>query len=162
VVAAAMPAAAAPVALAPVPVLAPAATSPMALWEQIVAALRDGKPALAAVLAHGVADTVGSAKIVVRFPEGSFFGRQAEEREAKEGLADAAAIILGQRPAIEIAFSNGAAPVGTTVAQLEESRRDERREETKRRALSHPRVVEAMEVFDAKGNPDIVSVQVED
>ena len=46
------------------------------------------------------------------------------------------------------------------MAQLEQSRREERREEIKKKALGHPRVVEAMEIFpEGAGNVD---VQVED
>src|SRR5262249_27746873 len=71
-------------------------------WQRIVTALHEAQPALGAVLEHGVPVQVSAQKLVLSFPEGSFFGRQAQSDAAQQALLEAAARVLGQRPAIEI------------------------------------------------------------
>jgi DNA polymerase-3 subunit gamma/tau len=127
-------------------------------WREIVAALHQAQPALGAVLEHGVPVRIDPSKIVLSFPEGSFFGRQATSDPAREALADAAERVLGQRPAIEVGF--GLSSSRPTVAAQETERRKERRAVAEQAALSHPRVKDALDVFpEAEGN---VNVEVED
>jgi DNA polymerase-3 subunit gamma/tau len=127
-------------------------------WERLVHSLRDGKPALAAVLEHGVPRLVTKERIVLAFQHGSFYGRQAEAPAAKEAIAEAAARRLGGRPTIEIRFD--AQVQGRTVAAIEATRREAERGAKKRAALSHPAVLDAMEIFpDSRGKID---VRVED
>jgi DNA polymerase-3 subunit gamma/tau len=127
-------------------------------WRDIVAALHQAQPALGAVLEHGVPVRIDASKILLSFPEGSFFGRQATSEQAREALADAAERVLGQRPAVEVGF--GLSSARPTVAAQETERRKERRAEAEHAALSHPRVKDALDVFpEAEGN---VNVEVED
>jgi hypothetical protein len=127
-------------------------------WREIVAALHQSQPALGAVLEHGVPVRVERGQIVLSFPEGSFFGRQAMSDLARQALGDAAARVLGQRPQIEIGF--GLSSNRPTVAAQEAARRQERRAEVTQAALSHPRVKDALDVFpEAEGH---VNVEVED
>jgi DNA polymerase-3 subunit gamma/tau len=127
-------------------------------WREIVAVLHQTQPALGAVLEHGVPVQIDASKLVLSFPEGSFFGRQATSSAARQALADAAERVLGQRPAVEVGF--GLSSKRPTVAAQEAARRQEHRAEAIEAALSHPRVKDAMDVFpEAEGNVD---VQVED
>jgi DNA polymerase-3 subunit gamma/tau len=129
-------------------------------WRDIIAALHQSQPALGAVLEHGVPVRIEPSSLVLSFPEGSFFGRQAGASAARAALAEAAERVLGQRPTIEIGF--GLDSGRSTVAALETERRQERRAEVVKDALSHPRVQEAIAVFpEAEGNIDVV-VAVED
>ncbi len=124
-------------------------------WHEIIAALHQSQPALGAVLAHGVPVRVDPSAVVVSFPEGSFFGRQAGAESARSVLADAAERVLGRRPRIEVGF--GLASSRSTVAALEAEREQERRAQAVKSALSHPLVREAMDVFpEAEGNVDVV------
>jgi DNA polymerase-3 subunit gamma/tau len=139
----------------------PPAASPTPAWERIVAYLRDARPALAAVVRHAVATEVSTSALVLDFPPGSFFGKQAQAPEAREGLAEAATAVLGATPAITVRFSDQAPLTGTTIAQTEAARENERREATRRRALAHPRVQDALEVFGASAERLDVTVDVD-
>jgi len=126
-------------------------------WQRILGAVQAAQPALGAVLEHGVPVQVDAARLLLSFPEGSFFGRQAASGPARQALAEAAHGVLGQQPRIEIAF--GVASARPTVAAQQAARQKEKRAEIVEVALSHPRVKEAMDVFpEAEGN---VEVQVE-
>ena len=119
-------------------------------WEALVDMLREGKPALAAVLEHGVPRVVSNEKIVISFQEGSFYGRQANARAAREAILEAAASRLGARPELEVRFDAGSvAEQERTVAAVEVARRKGRQEQRRREVLSHPAVKDAMEVFPA-------------
>lgn len=125
-------------------------------WTDIVAKLLESKPALGAVMQHGAATSVSGDKIELVFPTGSFFGQQATTPESKEALMDAAAAVLGSRPSIEVQFSNNAATAGPTVAQLTAQKTAANREAQKKEALSHPGVVEALQVFpESAGKVDV-------
>ncbi|MEM9072484.1 MAG: DNA polymerase III subunit gamma/tau [Myxococcota bacterium] len=117
-------------------------------WENIVSLLRDGKPALAAVLEHGVPRVVTQEKIVLSFQEGSFYGRQAQSPASTDAIASAAEKRLGTRPIIEIRFDAGNAEK-RTVAAVEATRKEARTAARRREALSHPAVRDAMDVFPA-------------
>ena len=91
-------------------------------------------------------------KIVLSFPDGSFFGRQAQSPEVQNIIAEAAEKILGRRPEMDVRLDSSP-PAGPTVAELETSKLEDAREETRRRAMNHPRVIEALQVFpEAAGN----------
>lgn len=134
---------------------------PPATWERLIAHLRQARPALAAILQHGVGKTVTRESIVLVFPTGSFFGQQASAEDAREGITEAAAAVLDARPTIEVIFADDASRTGTSVAQLEARRDVERRNGVKQRALAHPRIAEALQVFpEATGHLE-VSVDVD-
>jgi hypothetical protein len=123
--------------------------------------LRQARPALAAVLQHGVARTITADSLVLLFPTGSFFGQQANAPEALEGLAEAAMAVLGTRPKVEVTFARDATSAGTSVAQVEAARDVERREQTRQRALAHPHVTEALRVFPEAAGRVEVAVDVD-
>jgi hypothetical protein len=67
---------------------------------------------------------------------------------------------LGTRPAVEATYADGdAAERAKTLVQAEQEKRDARIEETKRKALSHPLVVEAAQLFSVP--PERMRVRVE-
>ncbi len=128
-------------------------------WEQIIGHLQDARPALAAILEHGVPQEIDREKIVIGFPTGSFFGKQAESRESKDGVATSAAQVLGASPEVIIRFIDEPEALGQTVAEASAQERTGRIEERRREALRHPRVQEALQVFpEGAGN---VKVHVE-
>lgn len=116
-------------------------------WEAFVDALRDGKPALAAVLEHGVPRVVSPEKIVLSFQEGSFYGRQADARASREAILDVAESRLGVRPPIEIRYDSDLGASTRTVAAVEATRRDAEIKQRRKDALAHPVVRDAMQVF---------------
>ena len=122
----------------------------------MVEQLHDSQPALCAVLEHGMPTHVSAERIVVTFPEGSFFGKQAAAPAAKNALADVAERILGQRPKIEIA--EGKLTGATTMAAEQAKRREDDKKLRDETARNHPGVREAMSVFDATDS----DVRVED
>ena len=99
----------------------------VSVWARIIASLRDARPALAAVLEHGTPQHVDRERIVIAFPDGSFFGQQASTEESREGLAAGAAQVVGARPEIDIRVSKESQGSGPTMAELEAKRRDDRR-----------------------------------
>jgi hypothetical protein len=128
----------------------------MALWEPIVAALASTRPALGAVLAHAVPRVVGPDRVVLSFARGSFYSKQADTETARSSVADIAERRLGGRPVVEIVETDVAAPAEPTLAKIEDERARARLEATKRKALNHPVVVEALAVFDvAPGTPEV-------
>ena len=134
---------------------APAGEIPDA-WKKMVEQLHDSQPALCAVLEHGTPTHVAGDRIVVTFPEGSFFGKQAAAATAKNALADVAERVLGQRPKIEIA--EGKVDNAPTMAAEHARKREEDKKQREQAALNHPGVREAMNVFDATDS----DVRVED
>jgi hypothetical protein len=123
---------------------------------KMVELLHDSQPALCAVLEHGTPTVVSAEKVVVLFPDGSFFGKQAAAAPAKNALADIAERVLGQRPKIEIA--EGKVANAPTVAAEQAKRREADRQQMEQTARNHPAVREAMSVFDATD----ADVRVED
>jgi len=129
------------------------AGSPMPVWERIIGHIREARPALAAVLEHGIPVSIEREKVVLGFPAGSFFGKQAESRESKEGIAEGAAKVIGGAPEIVIRFTAEAEKSGLSMAEAADKERTDMREEQKRAALAHPRVQEALQIFpEGAGN----------
>jgi DNA polymerase-3 subunit gamma/tau len=110
---------AAPASAAPAPAPASDAVAPgltgarMARWERIVDRVRESHPALGAVLERGEPVQVEPEAITIAFHKGSFFGHQADNRDAREALAQAAAGVLGQEPSVRVTWS---APSGRSAA----------------------------------------------
>ena len=140
---------------------ASASASPDELWVELVEALRTPRPALSACLEHGAAQSISKERIVIVFPRGSFFGDQAQSPEAREHIAEAAAGILGAKPAVEVTFGNVGENTSKSIAQAEATRVKERQDAQKAEALSHPRVLEALEVFPEAKNRIDVNVDVD-
>lgn len=122
-------------------------------FEQLVGAAREKRPALAAILEHGIPEVISPERIVIAFHDGSFFGQQADTPSAKEGLLAAATQVLGQTPELEIVLRKDLPRHGVTVAEVREQRRVDMRAETRRAALNHPLVKAALQLFpEANGN----------
>jgi hypothetical protein len=118
--------------------------------------LGETKPALGGVLKHAVPRRVDREAVVIQFAPGSFYGRQAESAEAREAVAAVAERLLGARPRIDVVQG---APGGSTLAQIEDERHRARLEATRKKALNHPVVQEALRVFET--SPGAVEVRVE-
>jgi hypothetical protein len=123
-------------------------------WPRIVHQIKASQPALGAVLDHGVPLEVSAEVLRIGFPDGSFFGRQAQNANAKEAILRAAQHVLGTRPTLTIG-AVGDAKVAT-LAQTEENVRRTHTAARREVALSHPSVVDAMEVFEeSEGSVDV-------
>jgi DNA polymerase-3 subunit gamma/tau len=126
-------------------------------WPRIVNQVKASQPALGAVLDHGVPIEVTPEALRIGFADGSFFGRQAQNANAREAILRAAQQVLGARPALTIG------PIGAsktaTLAQTEENTRRTHTAARREVALKHPSVVDAMEVFEESAGS--VDVQVD-
>jgi hypothetical protein len=106
------------------------------------------RPALGAVLLHATPARVTPTELVLAFPPGSFYSRQADAPEARDAIAEIALRILGSRPSVQVIERSASTPATQTIAQLETERQRARLDATKKKALNHPMVVEALSVFD--------------
>ena len=116
------------------------------------------RPALGAVLAHGVAMSVSAERVVLGFPRGSFFAQQAEALAGRRGVAEAATKVLGATPEVEVTVAEGGVE-SRTLVDMENERREVAIEAKKERALNHPLVVAAQRVFGV--DPREMNVRVE-
>ncbi|MEM7606461.1 MAG: DNA polymerase III subunit gamma/tau, partial [Myxococcota bacterium] len=107
-------------------------------WGAIVDELREARPALAAVLEHGVPRAVSAERIVLSFQKNSFYGRQADAPAAREAIGEAAKKRFDASPPIEVRFDLSADDQGRSVAAVEATRRDARQKQRRRDALNHP------------------------
>ncbi len=141
------PAPVAPVSAPPKPAEAPRAPSGIvsATWSAVIQYLRANDPRWAAMYEHGVPSNVTAEQVDVVFQEGSFFGRQAQTPDGTEALRRAAQAVLKANPTLSIRFA--VETPGVSLAQVEAAQLDERKEGLKKKALQHPRVVEAFKVF---------------
>lgn len=139
------------------PDTAPAVSSPdSSRWIEIVSRLKETQPALGAVLEQGVPVEVDEECLKVVFREGSFFGQQAAEPSAREAIVTAAEKVLGKYPELKIVFSAEVESMGTSIAQEKDEQREKERDRNLKRALEHPLVKEAMEIFpEARNNVDV-------
>ena len=106
---------------------------------------------------NGVPNELSGERIVLVFPDGSFYGRQAQRPGAIDALKETAAAILGSPPEIEITFASKVQ--GTTLAAHEAAQIDDRQKALKEAALNHPRVQQAIKVFPQVASK--VEVQVD-
>ncbi|MBW2375807.1 MAG: DNA polymerase III subunit gamma/tau [Deltaproteobacteria bacterium] len=128
-------------------VLTPIRRAALQEWEELVGTLEQQQPALAAVLEHGIPKAVGPDRIVLSFKNGSFYGRQAESPESIAAIVRIAEQQLGARPEVEIRFDAQAEAATKTVAAVAAQRKQAEAEATRKEALNHPIVRDAVEVF---------------
>ncbi|MBW1756851.1 MAG: DNA polymerase III subunit gamma/tau [Deltaproteobacteria bacterium] len=128
-------------------VLTPIRRAALQEWEELVGTLEQQQPALAAVLEHGIPKAVGPDRIVLSFKDGSFYGRQAESPESIAAIGRIAEQQLGARPEVEIRFDAQAEAATKTVAAVAAQRKQAEAEATRKEALNHPIVRDAVEVF---------------
>jgi hypothetical protein len=128
-------------------------------WSRIVGIIRSAQPALGAVLDHGMPLEINATTLRLGFPDGSFFGRQAQAGSAREALLRAAEQVLGARPELLIGSAGGAKV--STLAEIEEDGRRQRSAAKREAALRHPAVVDAMEIFEESEASVDVQVDLE-
>ena len=137
-------------------VLTPIRRAALQEWEELVGALAQRQPALAAVLEHGIPKAVGPDRIVLSFKDGSFYGRQAQSPESIAAIAQLAEERMGARPDIEIRFDAQGEAASRTVAAVAAQRKEAELEARKKEALNHPRVRDAIDVFpESAGKLDV-------
>jgi len=71
-------------------------------WREIKETLRKTKPALAAVLDHGLPIAVGPDRLTIAFAPGSFFALQARAPGAIEAIEATARQVMGQCALVEV------------------------------------------------------------
>jgi DNA polymerase III subunit gamma/tau len=144
----------------PTPNASPGANG-LEAWTQVLTALSETRPDLASTLKHAVPIEVGTAQVTLGFARGSFHRRLAEGAEAQEAIRAAAGRALGGKPMLRLTdadpASTSAAP---TMAEVETQRREDERRRVHEAALSHPRVLDAMQIFPERA--DQVQVRIED
>jgi len=128
-------------------VLTPIRRAALQEWEELVGALEQQQPALAAVLEHGIPKAVGPDRIVLSFKDGSFYGRQAESPESIAAIVRVAEQRLGARPKVEIRFDAQGEAATKTVAAVAAQRKEAEVEAKRKEALNHPAVRDAVDVF---------------
>ena len=128
-------------------VLTPIRRAALQEWEELVGTLEQQQPALAAVLEHGIPKAVGPDRIVLSFKDCSFYGRQAESPESIAAIVRIAEQQLGVRPEVEIRFDAQGEAATKTVAAVAAQRKQAEAEATRKEALNHPIVRDAVEVF---------------
>jgi len=128
-------------------VLTPIRRAALQEWEELVGALEQQQPALAAVLEHGIPKAVGPDRIVLSFKDGSFYGRQAESPESIAAIVRVAEQQLGARPKVEIRFDAQGEAATKTVAAVAAQRKEAEVEAKRKEALNHPVVRDAVDVF---------------
>jgi len=126
------------------------------IWAAVIQYLREHEPRWAAMYEHGIPSQLHERRVCVVFPEGSFFGRQAQSPDGSEALRRAARAVLKSQPEIEIKLALEV--TGTSLAQQEAAQVDERKEAIKRQALNHPRVLEALKVFPELAQKQEISI----
>lgn len=129
-------------------------------WLRIVTLIKSSQPALAAVLDHGTPIEVSARLLKIGFPEGSFFGRQAHSTSARDGILRAAEQVLGARPELQFGRSDDTT-ADHTLAAAAASNRKARQAGRREAALNHPRVQEAMEVFEESEQSVEIQVDME-
>jgi DNA polymerase-3 subunit gamma/tau len=130
-----------------------------ALWVRVVSHMREHEPRWSAMYQHGVPAELGPGRVTIQFPEGSFFGRQAQSSDGSEALRRSLRAVLSADPELEVRFA--AEVKGASIAQLEASLLDERKEALKKKALGHPRVVEALKIFPELSTKQDVQIDAE-
>lgn len=128
-------------------------------FEHVVAVLMETRPALGAVLLHATPTRVDAKELIIAFPPGSFYRRQADAPEAKNAIAEIAERVLGGRPRVEVIERGDEEARAPTIAELETERQRARWEATRKKALNHPIVVEALSIFEASA--ELAEVRLE-
>jgi DNA polymerase-3 subunit gamma/tau len=134
-----------PARVEPPPRPSPQARELLTAYRKLVERMRVEEPRWAAMFEHGVPTELSATRVEVCFPEGSFFGRQAQSPPGLGALQAAADFVLG--PGAEVGVRFGPNAAGVSLAQLAAQEVDERKEAIKRRVLLHPRILEALKVF---------------
>lgn len=138
------------------PASAETPTSSASLWARIVREIENAKPALAALLAHGIPLEVTSDRIVIGYEKDSFFGRQVESQAGRQAVGATAKRITGRDFAVDVRYLDELPTSTQSMVSEEQTAREEAEAQTRQRALAHPTVLEAQKVFDVPSS----SVQV--
>ncbi|MCB0403568.1 MAG: DNA polymerase III subunit gamma/tau [Bdellovibrionales bacterium] len=139
----------------PAPAYAPAPLTPsQPNWKSFVDALMKRRPLLGALLSHAnfkIDDKGQKKKVVVSFPEESFYEKQAKETKNWDDISRAIQDHFGQDT--EITLSN----VTNDTHQSLETTRQIETEGLRKKALEHPSVLQAKEILGG----EIVDVKID-
>lgn len=142
--------------------VAQAASSLSAAWEDLVGRLRVTRPALAAVLEHGVIVKLDAKHVEIAFEKQSFYGNQAEHPQALAAIAQVAAEVLkldgNQLPKVQITRDSSN---GESLVKLQDNQHKARQEQTRQKALAHPTVKKALEIFPEAADKIDVRIDVD-
>ena len=117
-------------------------------WSKIVSALRDERPALAAVLEHAIPRVMREDAMVISFKEDSFYARQADSPKAKQAIHEVARKLFGWDAKLKVEKVPESGDLADmSVAAVAHRKRSSERERIKKSALDHPIVLDAMAVF---------------
>jgi DNA polymerase-3 subunit gamma/tau len=114
---------------------------------KILDGVRESRPDLASIFAHGIPVEVTPARIVLGYEQNSFLGVQAAEAEAHELLTQHARAFFRQGTTVLIDLSAKVDPAVPSVAMVDEARREARMHEARERLIGHPTLVAAARIF---------------
>jgi DNA polymerase-3 subunit gamma/tau len=131
-------------------------------WQKIVGRLKEMRPALAAVLEHGVPLEISDERLKVAFREGSFFGRQVQDGDAQKEIVNAAEQVFGKPPRLDLVTVSDPENLGLSLVRTNNIKTEEAREKGMERARNHPRVQEALAVFPEAQDNVTIEVDIEE
>lgn len=120
-------------------------------WQNFIDAVMKKRPLLGALLCHGEFKMEGDKKVILAFPEGSFYERQAKDTKNRTDIEEFLRAQFGKEATLQIASGDA-----SSLQSLEKSRQNETNR-IKNDALTHPSVLEAKEALGA----EVVGVNVE-
>jgi DNA polymerase-3 subunit gamma/tau len=117
------------------------AENPVQVWQQIIASIASKNPSLAANLSKCQIKKSESQTLEIEVPDNGFTFNMIQRGKNMAVLKQVCADILGSRHAIEL----------TTKHALEDNKRKKKTaNKLKQKAISHPLVADAIEIFDGK------------
>lgn len=137
--------------------------SPLSVaWEAVVSSLRASRPALAAVLEHGVIVKMDPKHVEIAFEKQSFYANQADHPQALAAIAQVAAEVMkldaNQLPKVGITRNAGD---GESLIKRQDNQHKARQEQTRQKALAHPAVKKALEIFPEAADKIDVRIDVD-
>ncbi len=120
-------------------------------WQGFIDAVMKRRPLLGALLCHGEFQSRPGGKVLLTFPQGSFYERQARDKKNRADIEEQLKAFFGQE--VSLALDSREAQ---NVQSMEKSRQDETAR-IKKDALEHPSVVQMQEALGA----EVVDVNVE-
>lgn len=144
------------------PVAEPGGSPLSVAWEAVVSSLRASRPALAAVLEHGVIVKMDPKHVEIAFEKQSFYANQADHPQALAAIAQVAAEVMkldaNQLPKVGITRNAGD---GESLIKRQDNQHKARQEQTRQKALAHPAVKKALEIFPEAADKIDVRIDVD-
>jgi len=120
-------------------------------WQGFIDAVMKKRPLLGALLCHGEFKSEPGKKIILAFPEGSFYERQARDKKNRSDIEDQLKAFFGNDATLQLASGEA-----QQIQSLEKSRQDEVAR-IKKDSLEHPSVVQMKESLGA----EVIDINVE-